>query len=114
MDSQTQEPFGTLRTQMMDRRQTEDSPSDWSTNSFGDFKSVLSYCLLILGGPVLAFFFTRNGVLGGVLGWNTSEIQTEVTSAIVAIIFLHIALGLFIVKAYFSGEDTKSRIGKSD
>ena len=114
MDSQAQEPFGTLRTQMMDLRQAGESSSDWSTNSFGDFKSVLSYCLLILGGPVVAFFVTRNGVLGGVLGWNPSEIQTEVTSAVVAIVVLHIALGLFIIKAYFSGEDTKSRIGKSD
>ena len=113
MDSQAQEPFGTLRTQMMDMRQTGESTSDWSSNSYGDFKSVLSYCILILGGPVLAFFVTRFGVLGGVLGWDPSAIRTEVTSAVVAVVVLHIALGFFIVRAYFSGED-KSKMGKSD
>ena len=113
MDAQEQEPFGTLRAQMMDMRQRRESTSDWSSNSYGDFKSVLSYCLLILAGPVLAFFVTRNGVLGGILGWDPKAIPTEVTSAIVAIIVLHIALGFFIVRAYFSGEE-KSKIGKSD
>ena len=113
MDSQHQEPFGTLRTQMMDLQHAGDSTSDWSTSSYGDFKTVLSYCVMILGGPVLAFFMTRNGLLGGVLGWDTSAIRTEVTSAVVAVVVLHIALGFFIVRAYFSG-DEKSKIGKSD
>ena len=113
MDSQGSEPFGTLRTQMMDLRQTGESKSDWSTNSYGDFKSVLSYCVIILAGPVVAFFVTRFLVLGGVLGWEPSEIRTEITSAIVAVIVLHIALAFFIVRAYFSGED-KSKMGKSD
>ena len=123
MDSQ--EPFGTikignrgdLRSEMMDRQRENsgDTTSDWSTNSFGDFKSVLSYCVLILGGPIVAFFVTRFGILSGILGWDASAIKTEVTSAIVAVVILHIALGLFIVRAYFSGEDTsKAKIGKSD
>jgi len=108
-----QEPFGTLRTQMMDMQHTADATSDWSQNSYGDFKSVLFYCIMILGGPVVAFFVTRFGVLGGALGWDPSAIQTEVTSAIVAVVVLHIALGFFIVRAYFSG-DEKTKIGKSD
>ena len=113
MDTQQQEPFGTLRTQMMDLQQAGNATSDWSTNSYGDFKSVLFYCLMILGGPVVAFFVTRFYVLGGALGWDPAAIQTEVTSAVVAVIVLHIALGFFIVRAYFSG-DEKTKIGKSD
>ena len=113
MDSQKQEPFGTLRTQMLDLQQSGDSSSDWSSNSYGDFKSVLSYCLMILGGPVLAFFVTRFAVLGGVMGWDPSAIRTEVISAVVAVVVLHIALGFFIVRAYFSGNE-KTKIGKSD
>ena len=113
MDTQQQEPFGTLRTQMMDMQQAGHATSDWSTNSYGDFKSVLFYCLMILGGPVVAFFVTRFYVLGGALGWDPAAIQTEVTSAVVAVIVLHIALGFFIVRAYFSG-DEKTKIGKSD
>lgn len=112
MDSHKQEPFGTLRTQMMDLQQSEES-SDWSSNSYTDFKSVLSYCLMILGGPVLAFFVTRFVVLGGILGMDPSAIRSEVISAVVAVVVLHIALGNFIVRAYFSGNE-KEKIGKSD
>ena len=125
MDFQKEEPFGSikignrgdLRSEMMDRQRQNsgDTASDWSTNSFGDFKSVLSYCIFILGGPVVAFFVTRFGILSGMLEWDASAIRTEVTSAIVAVVVLHIALGLFIVRAYFSGEDkSKAKIGKSD
>jgi len=114
MDTQQQqEPFGTLRTQMMDMQQAGSASSDWSQNSYGDFKSVLFYCLMILGAPVLSFFVTRFYVLGGVLGWDPSAVSTEVTSAVVAVVVLHIALGFFIVRAYFSG-DEKTKIGKSD
>ena len=75
MDTQHQEPFGTLRTQMMDMQQAGSASSDWSQNSYGDFKSVLSYCLMILGAPVLSFFVTRFYVLGGVLGWDPSAVH---------------------------------------
>ena len=111
MNPNEPEPFGTLRTRMMDLQQADNSSPDWSTNSYGDFKSVLFYCVMILGGPVVAFFVTRI-ILEGPLGYEVTK-NTEVASAIVAVIVLHIALGFFIVRAYFSG-DEKSKMGKSD
>ena len=111
MNPNEPQPFGTLRTRMMDLQQADNSSSDWSTNSYGDFKSVLFYCAMILGGPIVAFFVTRI-ILEGPLGYEITK-NTEVASAIVAVIVLHIALGFFIVRAYFSG-DEKSKMGKSD
>lgn len=102
-----QEPFGQLRAQMME-------------GSGGDsegvvFSSVLKYCILILGGPILAFFVTKVALLSMLLGWDENAISTNVASAVVAVIVLHMALGLFIFRAYFSDSETsKIKIGKKD
>ncbi len=52
-------------------------------------------------------------VLGVVLQWDTASIRANVVSAVVAVVVLHIALGIFISKAYF-GTDAKKKIGKKD
>ena len=52
-------------------------------------------------------------VLGVVLQWDTATIRANVVSAVVAVVALHIALGIFISKAYF-GADAKKKIGKND
>lgn len=78
------------------------------------FKAILYYCVLILGGPVVTFFLVKNIVLPVITQWDVDEVKTNVTSAIAAVVVLHIALGLFIFKAYFSEEDEKRKIGKSD
>merc|ERR1712029_551873 len=100
------EPFGQLRTQMM----------LGSTDSDGVvFSTVLSYCLLILGGPVATFFVSKLVLFSVLLGWDPDSTWTSVASAVAAVIFLHIALGLFIAKAYFGDSDqTKVKIGKKD
>merc|ERR1712062_561744 len=87
-------------------------PRDQATGSL--FKTVLFYCVLVIGGPLVGFFTTKTLILGAILHWDQSEIRTDVVSAIVAVVVLHIALGLFIMKAYFSTEDKKEKIGKRD
>merc|ERR1712111_243996 len=87
-------------------------PRDQATGSL--FKTVLFYCVLVIGGPLVGFFTTNTLILGAILHWDQSEIRTDVVSAIVAVVVLHIALGLFIMKAYFSTEDKKEKIGKRD
>merc|ERR1711973_298403 len=101
-------PFGQLRAQMIG------SESDASDGAV--FSSVLTYCSLILLGPILAFFVTKMGILSLILGWDEEGKATNVVSAIVAVVVLHLALGLFICKAYFGDqqERTKIRIGKKD
>ena len=47
------------------------------------FKTILFYCVLVIGGPLVAFFATKT-ILGLVLHWDQSEIKTDVVSAISA------------------------------
>ena len=100
------------------------------------FKVVLYHCFLVLGGPIVAFFVTKILLLSPLFQWGSEEIKTDVVSAIVAgtilisthssilhyvtfhILFaeivLHIALGMYIVKAYRGETDTKQQMGKRD
>merc|ERR1711973_932796 len=64
-------PFGQLRTQMM-------LGSDDSDGVV--FSTVLSYCMLILGGPIATFFVTKVGILSGLMGWDPEDNWTTVTS----------------------------------
>jgi hypothetical protein len=66
--------------------------------------------LLILVLPIGSFFATKSLLFEWFLG-QTATIGTNIVSAVVAVIVLHLALGLFIYKAYF--DDGKKSI-KSD
>ena len=57
-------------------------PRDQATGSL--FKTVLFYCVLVIGGPLVGFFTTKTLILGAILHWDQSEIRTDVVSAIVA------------------------------
>jgi hypothetical protein len=102
---QADDPFGQIH--VRNRADEEEH------NESDMFKSVLGYCVLILGGPILAFAVTKVFILGMVLQMDTETIRANVTSAVVAVVVLHLALGLFISKAYF-GTDAKKKIGKHD
>jgi uncharacterized membrane protein len=78
------------------------------------FRAVLYHCVLVLAGPIVAFFGTKTLLLGPVFQWDSHEVKTDVVSAVVAVIVLHIALGFYIVHAYFSESDPKHQIGKRD
>jgi len=83
----------------------EGAQSDWNV-----LKTVLSYSVLILLLPIGSFFATKSLLFEWFLG-QTATIGTNIVSAVVAVIVLHLALGLFIYKAYF--DDGKKAI-KSD
>ena len=78
------------------------------------FSSVLYYCCLILVLPILAFFVTKMVILEKVLSYASDSVMSNVISAGVSVIILHVALGLFIYKAYFDSAPAKSRLGKQE
>ncbi|XP_017892790.1 vacuolar ATPase assembly integral membrane protein VMA21 homolog [Ceratina calcarata] len=66
------------------------------------FRTVLFHCVVILALPVLSFFISKTFIFDGLLGINS--IPSNVYSAGVAIIVLHIALAAFIYRAYFDDQ----------
>jgi len=93
---------GDLRSKLMGQQNPQ---SDWAV-----LKTVLFYSVLILVLPIGSFFATKSLLFEWFLG-QTATIGTNIVSAVVAVIVLHLALGLFIYKAYF--DDGKKSI-KSD
>ena len=83
-----EQPIGDLRTQMMSATQQSDGTV---------FKTVLFYSVLILMLPITSFFLTKNIIFETILG-QESTIGTNIVAAVVAVISLHLALGLFIYK----------------
>ena len=81
------------------------------------FKTVLFYSVLILLLPIGCFFTTKSIIFETILGQvslfsvksfymivcQESTIGTNIVSAVVAVIVLHLALGLFIYKVCQSG-----------
>ncbi|XP_023015994.1 vacuolar ATPase assembly integral membrane protein VMA21 homolog [Leptinotarsa decemlineata] len=78
---------------------------DSTISAYSSFKTVLAYCVFILASPITTFFFSKLVLFEGIIG--ASPIATNVWSAIFAVIMLHIALGLYIYKAYFGTEKGK-------
>ncbi|XP_043678423.1 vacuolar ATPase assembly integral membrane protein VMA21 homolog [Vespula pensylvanica] len=73
------------------------------------FKTVLYYCLVITVLPVLIFFMSKIFIFDGLLGVNS--IPSNVYSAGVTIVVLHISLGAYIYRAYFD-ERSKTEVKK--
>ncbi|KAG7206375.1 hypothetical protein KM043_003741 [Ampulex compressa] len=63
------------------------------------FKTVLFHCIVIIALPVLSFFMSKLFIFDGLLGLN--NVPSNVYSAGVAVLVLHVALGAFIYRAYF-------------
>ncbi|XP_076375796.1 vacuolar ATPase assembly integral membrane protein VMA21 homolog [Megalopta genalis] len=66
------------------------------------FKTVLFHCVVIIALPVLSFFTSKIFIFDGLLGLN--HVPSNVYSAVVAILVLHVALGAFIYRAYFDDQ----------
>ncbi|KAK1135968.1 hypothetical protein K0M31_000538 [Melipona bicolor] len=66
------------------------------------FKTVLLHCLVITTLPVFSFFSSKIFIFDGLLGLD--HIPSNVYSAGVAILVLHVALGAFIYRAYFDDQ----------
>ncbi|XP_014473853.1 PREDICTED: vacuolar ATPase assembly integral membrane protein VMA21 homolog [Dinoponera quadriceps] len=66
------------------------------------FKTVLYHSVVIIALPVISFFTSKVFFFDGVLGLN--HVPSNVYSAGVAVVVLHIALGAFIYRAYFDDQ----------
>merc|ERR1719295_989562 len=97
------QPMGDLRTQLMGGNQSDGAV----------FKTVLFYSVLILLLPIGSFFVTKSIIFETLLG-QQSTIGTNIVAAVVAVIVLHLALGLFIYKAYFDGGKKASSLIEED
>ncbi|XP_068627826.1 vacuolar ATPase assembly integral membrane protein VMA21 homolog [Battus philenor] len=77
---------------------------------FQVFRTVIKYCLFIIVVPVLSFFFVKSLLFDGVL--RLDPVTSSVYSAIVAVIALHVTLGMYIYRAYGEAEKTPKPVKK--
>ncbi|XP_065337310.1 vacuolar ATPase assembly integral membrane protein VMA21 homolog [Cloeon dipterum] len=68
------------------------------------FKTVFSYCVLIIAAPVLTFFLAKYYFFDLMFG---DGVPSNVWSALSSVVVLHVALGLFIYRAYSEATITK-------
>ncbi|XP_066589119.1 vacuolar ATPase assembly integral membrane protein VMA21 homolog [Prorops nasuta] len=73
------------------------------------FKTVLAHSIVIIALPVLSFFCSKLFIFDSLLG--TNSVSSNVYSAGLAILVLHVALGAFIYRAYFD-DQTKMQTKK--
>ncbi|XP_015608785.1 vacuolar ATPase assembly integral membrane protein VMA21 homolog [Cephus cinctus] len=64
------------------------------------FKTVLCHSIVIIAFPAISFFLSKVFVFDGLLGINS--VPSNIYAAAVAVVVLHIALGAFIYRAYFT------------
>lgn len=76
------------------------------------FQTVIKYCLIIIIIPILSFFTSKIVLFDGIL--RLAPITSSVYSAVVAVIVLHVTLGLYIFKAYSETERTPAKAAKKD
>ncbi|XP_072941970.1 vacuolar ATPase assembly integral membrane protein VMA21 homolog [Epargyreus clarus] len=79
---------------------------------FQVFRTVIKYCLFIIIVPVLSFFVVKIILFDGI--FNLTPINSSVYSAIVAVLVLHVTLGLYIHRAYTESDRTPSKPVKKD
>ncbi|KAJ3657403.1 hypothetical protein Zmor_009210 [Zophobas morio] len=75
------------------------------TTPYSIFKVVFFYCAIILFAPITTFFGMKYFFFEGLIG--TGNLASNVWSAVLAVVVLHIALGCFIYRAYFDGGKAK-------
>ncbi|KAH8300496.1 hypothetical protein KR018_009206 [Drosophila ironensis] len=75
------------------------------SQDYSSFKIVLFYCMLIVFLPVLTFFILKGFILERF--FSMSEVKVNISSAVGAVVALHIALGLYIYRAYFGATGSK-------
>lgn len=84
-------------------------------NEYRNFRVVFFYCILIILLPVSTFFASKYVLFDGYL--QLSSVSSNIYSAVCAVIALHVALGLYIYRAYFdsgSSEPSSKPAQKQD
>lgn len=69
---------------------------------FQVFRTVIKYCLVIIIVPVLSFFLVKSFLFDSLL--QLEAVTSSVYSAVIAVIVLHVTLGLYIYRAYGEAE----------
>lgn len=82
--------------------------ADQSTSAF---MTVLGYSIFIILAPISTFFIAKILVFQGM--FHTDSVTTNVWSAVAAVVVLHIALGMYIYKAYGTAKDVPSKPSKT-
>ncbi|XP_056643635.1 vacuolar ATPase assembly integral membrane protein VMA21 homolog [Diorhabda carinulata] len=77
-----------------------------NTTPYTIFKTILSYSVFILASPIITFFVSKI-IFEGILG--TSPVTTNISSAVLAVVVLHIAVGMYILKAYSEADKVKDQ-----
>ncbi|ALC45113.1 CG5969, partial [Drosophila busckii] len=77
------------------------------SEDYSSFKVVLFYCSLIVFLPVGTFFVLKGFVLDRF--FTMTEINVNIAAAVGAVAALHIALGIYIYRAYFGASSSKSQ-----
>ncbi|KAJ0179426.1 hypothetical protein K1T71_005138 [Dendrolimus kikuchii] len=77
---------------------------------FQVFQTVIKYCLIIIIVPIFCFFSVKSFIFDGLL--NLHPMNSSVYSAVVAVIVLHVTLGLYIYKAYNESEKSPKPVKK--
>lgn len=84
---------------------------DGRANELPDYqvlRTVFSYCLIIITLPVFSFFVTKLVIFE--LIFKLEGVQGNVYSAVVAVVVLHVTLGMYIYKAYDQSERAKPSV----
>ncbi|CAB3228509.1 unnamed protein product [Arctia plantaginis] len=77
---------------------------------FQVFQTVIKYCLIIIVVPVFSFFITKVVLFDAIL--RLEPVTSSVYSAVVAVIVLHVTLGLYIYRAYSETEKPSKPVKK--
>ena len=75
------------------------------------FGVVLYYSLFIIVSPVIAFFSSKY-VFDNIFG--LANVTSNISAAVCAIVMLHVALGLYILKAYSRPTEAPEKPAKQD
>lgn len=78
-------------------------------DEYRNFRVVFSYCILIILFPVATFFGFKYVLCDKF--FQLTEISSNIYSAVAAVIALHIALGLYIYRAYFYSDPSSAPAG---
>ncbi|CAG9563019.1 unnamed protein product [Danaus chrysippus] len=77
---------------------------------FQVFRTVIKYCLFIIIVPVVSFFVSKLILFDAV--FRLEAVSSSIYSAVVAVIVLHVTLGLYIYKAYGESEKPSKPLKK--
>lgn len=83
-----------------------------SAASSSAFQVVLFYCLLIIFLPIATFFLTKYYLFDTIL--SLTAVQSNIYAAVSAVVALHVALALYLYRAYFEVDNGPTAAYKED